>query len=176
MNTKFVNIFSAERDLTAHIADKLGITQDVEADKGIRSIVNQIIRARSEYGRKAEQVRNAADRIATDMARVSREANAALLNSHYSINSLGVLQGQGPDMDRLCGELQILSDHLALIEDPWDCGEVGVGSLEGEGVKYDGRDGEIVNVNPDGTLDLGLYTEGEPELVEAVDGRKVRLS
>lgn len=125
MDNKFTESFKADRALEAHIAGKLGI--DVaDNDRGVRDIVNQIVRIRFEYGRKAKQLEQAAERMAEDLARTAREAGKARQNARYSINSLGVLQGQGPNLDRLCGELEILSDHLALIEGPWDCDKVGV--------------------------------------------------
>jgi len=171
MDTKFDRIFQADKALEAHICGKLGI--DPADNRGVRDIVNQIIRIRSEFSRKAEQFRDAANRTAEDLQRAAGQADKALANERFSINSLGVLQGRGPDLDRMAGELQLLSDHLALIEGPWETDRVGVVYSFELGDKVEATDFpvdasravEVIAVNGDGTYDVEI--DGETVTCEA---------
>ena len=46
------------------------------------------------------------------LERTMKECEDALAGKPYSINSLGVIQGNGLDIDRRCAEIQILSDAI----------------------------------------------------------------
>lgn len=42
-------------------------------------------------------------------------ADGLEVDPNYTLNSLGVLQGQGPEIDRLCGVISVLRDILEVM-------------------------------------------------------------
>lgn len=180
MDNKFTSPYTADDALYAHICGKLSIDPVTNPkDRGVRDIVSQIIRTRSDFSRKAEQVQDAAEWMAREMEATAREAAKAQQNSPYSINNLGVVQGRGSNLDRLCGELQMLSDQLALVETPWDCGEVGVTPVFAEGDEVESTECEpgtcictVVKVKDNDLYDV---QPEDDEVIEDVGASSLRL-
>ncbi len=119
MNPKFNDIFKQHTKVTAHLVGTTGM-DSVSAERA----AHLILEARKRYVWAAEAVEQAADRIEQDMQRTRREAQRAANGESSSINSLGVLQGSGPDLDRKCALLGTASDNLGTIESTFDVSEV----------------------------------------------------
>lgn len=75
------------------------------------TLEDAVAAARRDVAYKRERLVSAAQEIAVSMTRL-----VAAIQAGRTINSLGELQGQGPQLDIRCAEYAMAQEHLAAIE------------------------------------------------------------
>lgn len=75
---------------------------------------SQMVLARlvEDHERKLQSLKYECECLIRKLERTMQECDTALAGKPFSINSLGVIQGNGLDIDRHCAELQLLSNAI----------------------------------------------------------------
>lgn len=79
---------------------------------------NLLWQAAHDILRTEENLAARANRIALDMAHLARRLEKAEEQPYF--NSLGELQSQGPELDRLCGVLDLAYENFDRLYAAWD--------------------------------------------------------